>query len=61
MNKIDCKECKAQMKKVGLSRKSLRFEFWWCPECGTFLKYEYGNNVEFNWYKPGYLFEQETS
>lgn len=52
MNKINCKHCKEPMQKVGLSRKSLHLEFWWCSTCGTFLKYEFGERVEFTWKQP---------
>ena len=52
MNKINCKFCKSPMKKMGLSRKELSLQFWWCPKCGVFLTYEFGKKVEFKWELP---------
>jgi len=40
------------MKKMGLSRKELSLQFWWCPKCGVFLTYEFGKKVEFKWELP---------
>ncbi len=58
---MDCKQCKAEMKKMYQSTGWIQKHFHWCPECGTMLIKEYiiNNEPEQTWYKPGYIFEQE--
>jgi len=58
---MECQNCKAKIKKMGQTTGWVQKYFFWCPECGTFLKHEHmaGKPLE-TWYKPGYLFEQEV-
>jgi len=58
---IKCNECEAEMKKIGQSIEWIKKQFYWCPECGVFLKQEFGirKDPDYIWYKPGYLFEGE--
>jgi hypothetical protein len=55
---MKCDNCKADMKEVGKINRWIMREFYWCPECGTFLTKEYHvKEPELIWYKPGYMFE----
>ena len=59
---MECKQCLAEMKDMGRSTGWNKENYYWCSECGTFLREEYITKIPAqNWYKPGYLFEQETS
>lgn len=60
---MQCKSCKANMKKMGQNNRWIQEHFYWCPECGMFLCEEHNikHPADHIWYKPGYLIEQEGS